>query len=74
MPDSLPNLRLPLKLSLHSECVAICDAADISVCYIHYDDGCPVRRSVRKRLTKEEAIEVGKIVARALTTLVQDGG
>lgn len=65
--DSPPTLCLPLKVTLHDECVAIRDADDISVCYIYYDDGCPVRRSVRQRLTKEAAIEIGKAVARALT-------
>ncbi|GEP09014.1 hypothetical protein [Methylobacterium gnaphalii] len=72
--DSPPELQLPLKLTLRGESVAVLDAVGISVCHIYYDDGCPVRRSVRQRMTKEDAITVGKTVARALTRLVAGDG
>ena len=71
-PDEPPDLRLPLKLSLRDESLAIHDAFGTSVCIIFYDDGCPVRRSVRNRLTKAEAIKVGRLVARALTGAIKN--
>jgi len=65
--------RLPLKITEHEEAFGITDAAGKSVAWIYFDDGCPVRRSVRKRMTKDEAVETAKAIARALTERAKEG-
>lgn len=69
MSDTPSRLRLPLKIRLGRESVGIHDAAGTLVCFVYFDEGCAVRRSVRQRLTKDEAIAIAKVIARALTRL-----
>lgn len=59
-------IRLPLRVRVESEAVVVKDAIGTRLSYICFEDE-PIRRSSTKRVTKAEAVEVAKVIARALT-------
>lgn len=65
------DLRLPLKIRQAGECFEIRDAAGRSVAYFYFEDQ-EQRRSVMRRLTREQAQACAQATARALTEAVQN--
>jgi hypothetical protein len=58
--------RLPLRISVVSESVSVCDADNRILSYTYFEDE-KSRRDLTGRLTRDEAIEVARIIARAMT-------
>ena len=61
-----PTIRFPLRITEVGEAIAVLDAVGTHVSYIYHENE-PIRRSSTKRVTKAEAVEMAKIIARALT-------
>lgn len=66
-------MKLPLRISRYAESFIIKDAHDISICAIYFDSGNDSERSIRKRLSEEEAEDLAKRIARLLTDEEEKG-
>jgi hypothetical protein len=61
-----PTLRFPLRIPEVGEAIAVLDAAGTNCAYLYYENE-PIRRQSTKRVTRDEAVEMAKVIARALT-------
>ena len=61
------RMRLPLKITRHEESYSIRDAAGTSICYIYFGVSDETQRFAAKRMTRAEAEDVARQIARALT-------
>lgn len=59
------GLRLSLRIKTLAEAVAVTDAGGRDAALIYF--ATPERASVMKRVTREQAVEIAKVTARALT-------
>ena len=60
------GLRLPLAIEALEESVKVVDRGGIVAAYVYVSDDAE-RRQQTKRLTREQGIEVARVIARALT-------
>lgn len=56
-------------MRIESEAVVVRDAVGTGLSHIYFEDE-PIRRQSVRRVTKAEAIEMAKVIARALTAQV----
>ena len=63
---SHPTIRFPLRITEVGEAIAVLDAAGTNLSCLYYENE-PIRRQSTKRVTRDEAVEMAKIIARALT-------
>jgi hypothetical protein len=59
-------MKLPLKITRHEESFAIRDAAGTSICYIYFGVSDETQRFAAQRMTRAEAKDIAKQIARAL--------
>lgn len=59
-------MRLPLKITRHEESFGITDAAGVSVAFVYFGVADETQRFAAKRMTRDEAEDVAKQIARAL--------
>ena len=60
-------MKLPLKITRHEESIGIDDAEGTSICYLYFGVADEIQRRVTQRMTREEAEDIAKQIARALT-------
>jgi len=60
-------MKLPLKITRHEESFGITDNAGMSICYIYFGVSDETQRFAARRMTRAEAEDVAKQIARALT-------
>lgn len=58
---------LPLKITRHEESFGITDAAGISIAFVYFGTADETQRFAARRMTRAEAEDVAKQIARALT-------
>ena len=67
------RLRLPLRIVPHEESFGIVDAVGTNVCWTYFT-ATEERQQQTKRLSREDAVEVARVIARALTDRVEGEG
>lgn len=60
-------MKLPLKITRHEESFGITDNAGMSICYIYFGVSDETQRFAARRMTRAEAEDIAKQIARALT-------
>ena len=60
-------IRFPLKIIRHEQSFGIKDAAGTPVCFFYFTEGRPDEIASRNKLPRDEAEELAKITARAIT-------
>ena len=60
------SIRLPLRVRIESEAVVVRDTIGTGLSYIYFEDE-PIRRQSAKRVTKAQAREIARAIARTLT-------
>lgn len=67
------TLRLPLRIVPHAESFGIVDALGVNVSWVYFATT-PERQQQTRRVSKEEALRIAQITARAVTDAVEREG
>lgn len=60
------GLAFPLTIEALEESVKVLDRTGVTAAYVYVSDD-PERRQQTRRVSREQGIEIGKVIARALT-------
>jgi hypothetical protein len=67
-----PDIRPPFRLRRNAESFGIQDSAGRELAYVYFENE-PGRRSITRRLTEADALEVARTLARSLATTYGHG-